>query len=73
MKAIFRKELRDLLPWVPLGIILIGVLCWYVAPRDAYNRGGSIEFSLSGLVGGGNRCKRTCRRGQARRSECAGS
>jgi hypothetical protein len=34
MNDVFRKELRDLLPWIPVGMILIGALCWYVAPRS---------------------------------------
>ena len=29
MKAIFKKELRDLLPWIVVGMILIAALCWY--------------------------------------------
>ena len=28
MKAIFKKELRDLLPWIVVGMILITALCW---------------------------------------------
>ncbi|MFT5095213.1 MAG: hypothetical protein ACI93T_004060, partial [Porticoccaceae bacterium] len=28
MTTIFRKELRDIIRWVPLGLIVIGVLCY---------------------------------------------
>ena len=28
MMTIFKKELRDLLPWIAVGVILISALCW---------------------------------------------
>jgi len=34
MKTIFRKELKDVLRWTPLGMIVIGLLCWQSIPRD---------------------------------------
>ena len=52
MKEIFRKEFRDLLPWIPLGLLLLSALCWFVAPRNA-NVFQSVEFTVAGLVGGG--------------------
>ena len=36
MNAVFRKEFRDLLPWIPVGMLLSGVLLYLVAPRSAY-------------------------------------
>ncbi len=36
MSTIFQKELRDVLKWTPLGIIVIGLLCWQQIPRDIY-------------------------------------
>lgn len=33
MTTIFRKELKDILRWIPLGIIVIGFLCWQNVPR----------------------------------------
>ncbi len=29
MITIFKKELRDLLPWISVGLIVIAALCWY--------------------------------------------
>ena len=52
MMAIFRKEFRDLLPWIPLSLLLLSTLCWFVAPRTAYAN-TSVEISVVGLVGGG--------------------
>lgn len=34
MITIFRKELKDILRWTPLGMIVIGVLCWQQIPGD---------------------------------------
>ncbi len=34
MTTIFRKELKDILRWTPLGMIIIGLLCWQQIPRN---------------------------------------
>lgn len=37
MTTIFRKELRDIIRWVPLGLIVIGVLCYQQIPSYVSN------------------------------------
>ncbi len=37
MAAMYRKELRAVLRWTPLGLLLIGVLCWLVMPETPYD------------------------------------
>lgn len=52
MKSIFYKELRELLPWIPLGLFLLSVLCWFAAPRDA-RLFQSVELTIVGGIGVG--------------------
>ena len=36
MTTIFRKELKDVLRWTPLGVIVIGLLCWQKIPGQIH-------------------------------------
>ncbi|MEZ6125847.1 MAG: hypothetical protein R3C49_22195 [Planctomycetaceae bacterium] len=52
MKSIFQKELRDIVRWLPLGLLLNGLLCWQNIPGDLYrcsNHSAELAFSL--LIG----------------------
>ena len=54
MTTIFRKELRDVLRWTPLGVIVIGLLCWQKIPSDlngCHNVPSSIASSV--IIGSG--------------------
>ena len=54
MTAIFRKELRDVLRWTPLGVIVIGLLCWQKIPSyvdGCYNLPYSVANNV--IIGSG--------------------
>jgi hypothetical protein len=44
------KELRDVVKWTPVGVILIGVLCWLAIPRGV-SSAGQTETDLVTSVG----------------------
>lgn len=47
MNAMFRKEFRDLLRWIPVGMVLMGVLLLMAAPKTVYYPGSqSVEQTL---------------------------
>ncbi len=46
MMTIFKKELRDLLPWIVVGVIVISALCWY-GKEDS---GIAFLFTIGGAV-----------------------
>ncbi len=49
MITIFRKELKDILRWTPLGIIVIGLLCWMQMPRYVYDC-SQLPMSLASMA-----------------------
>jgi len=52
MNTIFRKELYDVLRWTPLGMIVIGALCWLQIPGQLYGvRSVSSSIAAAVLVG----------------------
>ena len=54
MTTIFFKELKDVIRWVPLGIVLIGVLCWRSLPgyvHQCYDVSNTIAGSV--VIGSG--------------------
>ncbi|MEZ6130578.1 MAG: hypothetical protein R3C59_17975 [Planctomycetaceae bacterium] len=49
MSSIFRKELRDILRWLPLGLFIVGLLCWREIPAYSYDcsrHSSSLAFSM---------------------------
>ncbi|NND97972.1 MAG: hypothetical protein HKN47_11650 [Pirellulaceae bacterium] len=50
MNAIFRKELRDILRWSPMGMLLLSALFWHATPRQLHNV-TTIESSYVMTVG----------------------
>ena len=52
MKSVFRKEIGDLLPWVPLAMILLSFLCFLAAPQQVYQP-QALEQTILYLVGFG--------------------
>jgi hypothetical protein len=48
MSTIFRKELRYILKWTPLGMIVIGLLYWQQVPRNLYEC-NDVSMSLTGI------------------------
>ncbi len=53
MIALFRKELRDVVRWAPIGIVLIAVLGWMSVPSSVH-QAFSTASSLLWLVGSGS-------------------
>ncbi|MGB7327790.1 MAG: hypothetical protein WBD31_23130 [Rubripirellula sp.] len=39
-KALFVKELRETIRWTPVGMIIVGLLCWMSIPTQAHNSAG---------------------------------
>ena len=52
LAAMYRKELRSVLRWTPLGLVLIGVLCWLVMPEYA-SESAQVDSELMMNVGFG--------------------
>lgn len=50
MNAIFRKELRDVLRWSPIGMLLLAALFWHASPRQLHDVQG-IERNYVSTVG----------------------
>lgn len=48
--ALYRHEFRKLIRWAPLGLLLVGTLCWLVMPVDVY-QAHQIEAPLALFVG----------------------
>ena len=48
--ALYRHEFRKLIRWAPLGLLLVGTLCWLVMPVDVY-QAHQIGASLALFVG----------------------
>ncbi len=59
MNAIFRKELRDVLRWSPIGMLLLAALFWHASPRQLHDVQG-IERTYVSTVGIGCACDRDC-------------
>jgi|GEM_PF-2235777 len=49
MITIFRKELKDVVRWTPLGMIVIGLLCWQQVPKYL-NECSQLPTSLASMV-----------------------
>ena len=52
MMTIFKKEFRDLLPWIAVGMILIAALCWSSASDSELSGYLSIGFAAVALAFG---------------------
>jgi len=50
MRAIVIKELRENLKWLPVGVLLIGVLAWLVCPVDLQNAYGARTATVTNAV-----------------------
>lgn len=50
MKTIFRKELKDILRWTPVGVIVIGLLCWQQLPSQLHACNGAATSIASMAV-----------------------